>query len=92
MATKLWKATSGQMCWPERVQWSNRVTTEPSGNRLRPLLPVSQDDITADKGDHCSENLEKPEGHGGRQYARRILENDLRPRLVDLSVGRLSVQ
>ena len=35
-----------------------------------------------------SKNIEKREGNGERQHACR----DLRPRLVDLSVGRLLVQ
>ena len=76
----------------ETVQWCNRFTTGASGDRRGPPLPVSQDDITVEEVISAAKTLKKPEGDGERQLACRILENNLRPRLSMLSVGRLLVQ
>ena len=49
----------------ETVQWCNRVTTEPNGDRLGPLLPVSQENITAEEVITAAKALKNRKAMGG---------------------------
>ena len=70
----------------DSIQWCNRFTTETSGERLGPL-PMSQDDITVEEVITAAKTLKN-----GKATGRDNMLAEMRPRLVDLSVGRLLVQ